>query len=384
MNSGHDSAIDLLPPGQNSASFFISVCNVNSGCAPSAPAVLSTKVSRTAKPPKAIDPPPASKRTGALPALNPLEGLKTLTVGQTLRLSARNVDPGSAVEFDVNRTAVATVAEEPYETLFTVPDGPSELTFELLVRMPGQPELTSQTIGIAVLPDTGGSITGVVQAVEGEQAELSLAAGGLKEEFFQLGQPATSQPSLEGLTPVRSGYATAINEPNPRAVFEDDPFGSRLGSDYAIRFSGELRAEQSGEYRFWLFARSGAAMRIDGKALAATGFASSEAAEAFASLALDKGWHSVEVVYYLAVGASSLGLEWQPPNASRREVVGPENLRTVLAGIEARPSINGAFAFPEVPRKFDSVWIRVRRGTGFVEYPAVKSGEGPVSIVVPK
>ena len=160
--------------------------------------------------------------------------------------------------------------------------------------------------------------------------------------------------------------------------------GSHLGSDYALRFSGELRAELTGQYRFWLAARSGAAIRIDGNPSADVGFSSGEPAEASVSLTLDQGWHSIEVIYYLGVGASSLRLEWRPPNSSRREVLGPEYLRTVLTGIEARSSIDGEFAFSNVPQKFDSVWIRVRRGMGFIEYPALKAGTGPVSIGVPK
>ncbi len=384
LNSGYNPGSGpLLPAGQNSASFYISVCNISSGCAPSAPTIISANGSRS-KRPGPTDPAPVSRRIGALPALEPIEGTKSVTAGQTIRLSAQNVDAGSTVEFDVNRTAIATVTEAPYETLFTVPEGLAELTFELLVRTPGQPEQTSQTIAIAVLPDSGANVVGVAQAGEGEAVDLSLAAGGLKEEFFRLAQPAAGLPSLDGLKPVRSGYATAINEPNPRAVFGDDPLGSHLVADYAIRFSGELRAAQTGEYRFWLAARSGSAIWIDGKNAARTGFASGEPTEASVSLALDQGWHSIEVIYYLAVGASSLRLEWQPPNASRRDVLGPEYLRTVLTGTETRPAIDGAFAFSNVPQKFDSVWIRVRRGMGFIEYPALKAGSGPVSIVVPK
>jgi hypothetical protein len=145
-----------------------------------------------------------------------------------------------------------------------------------------------------------------------------------------------------------------------------------------------LRADQPGQYRFWLAGRSGAAIRIDGKPLTDSGFVTGEPSEAAVSLALDRGWHSIEVTYYLAVGASSVRLDWQRPDSGRREVLGPEYLRTALSGMTAVSAADGTFAFPQVPRKFDSVWIRVKQGTVFSEFPAVKPGAGPVSLAVPK
>ena len=186
------------------------------------------------------------------------------------------------------------------------------------------------------------------------------------------------------MKPVRTGYVTAIDQPNPGAVFGDDPLGAHLGTDYAIRFSGEVRADAAGEYRFWLTARSGAALLIDGKLLADSGFVTGDPVEAPVSLALNPGWHSIEVIYYLAVGVPSVRLDWQQPNSARREALGPEHVRTVLAGMTAVSAADGTFAFAGVPTKFDTVWIRVKQGTGFLEFPAVKPGAGPVSLAVPK
>jgi hypothetical protein len=145
-----------------------------------------------------------------------------------------------------------------------------------------------------------------------------------------------------------------------------------------------VRADEPGQYRFWLAARSGAAMLIDGQLLADCGFVSGEASEAAISIALDRGWHSIEVIYYLAVGAASVQLDWQRPGSGRREVLGPEYLRTVLAGMTAVSAADGTFVFPQVPTKFDSVWIRAKQSNGFIEFPAVGPVAGPVSIAVPK
>jgi YD repeat-containing protein len=377
-------SLQALPAGQNSASYFISVCNTASGCTAIAPHLISVNaspVSSRPRPPDRSLPVPPSRDLP--PVLEPLDKITSVTVGQTIRLGARNAEPGSTVEFDVNQTAIAKVSESPYETLFTVPEGQPELVFQAVVGGAGQPERVSQIARMTVVPDSGATISGsIAQGTAG--VELSLAAGGLKAEFFHLEQPVTALPSLEGLQPARSGYVTAINEPNPGVVFGDDPLGAHLASDYAIRFSGAVLADDPGQYRFWLAARSGAAMLIDGKLMADSGFVSGEPSEAAISIALDRGYHSIEVIYYLAVGAASVQLDWQHPGVGRREVLGPEHLRTVLTGSTAVSAADGTFVFPQVPTKFDSVWIHAKQGNGFIEFPAIGPVAGPVSIAVPK
>lgn len=369
--------LPTLAAGQNAAAALaVSICNTASGCTAMAPATVAASAS-----PEAALRNASSNRLPAV--LAPLEERTHVTVGQTIRLEARNADPGSTVAFVVNQAVIATVTDPPYETLFTVPNGVGELVFRVEVKGPGPTERPSPAIRMMVLADSGAPIAGRVMEGAGG-IELSLAGGGLKEEFFHLPRPAAELPALDGLEPVRTGYVTAINQPNPHALFGDDPLGAGLSPDYAVRFSGEVRAEVSGQYRFWMAARSGAALFIDGRMLADSGFVSGEAGEAAISATLDRGWHSLQVIYYLAVGPASVRLEWQSPGATRREVVGPEFLRTALAGMSTLSDADGRFAFPSVPTRFDSVWIRLGKGDGSGEFPAVKPGATQVSISVSK
>jgi len=393
-----------LPPGQNDVSYYasvlnaafnpanagisaaaslgISVCNTSSGCTATPTAMISADASAARTTPRPGTRTPGAPLSSAPPELLPFERRTTVIAGETIRLQARNVAAGESVDFYVNQAIVASVGEPPYETLFTVPEGIDELTFQVNVSAAGGAERVSPMIHISVAGDTGAAITGAVaQGTAG--IELTLSAGGLKSEFFHFAAPLTALPALAGLQPVRTGFVTALNQPNPNALFGDDPFGAHLSPDYAIRFSGELWADTIGEYKFWLTARSGAAIRIDGKPLADTGFAAGDPAEAYAAVPLDRGWHSIEVIYYLAVGASSLRLEWQRPDGSRREVIGPEYLRTGLTGMKAISATDGAFAFPPVPERFDSVWIGMRSGTDLVAFPPVKAG-AKVSLSVPR
>jgi YD repeat-containing protein len=382
-----------LPAGQNTVSYYISVCNTASGCTATAPAVVSADASPTVLRLRSRSAPPQGPRPDSpLPVIGPLNSFTTVTAGQTIRLVARNAEAGSIVEFDVNQTVVATVSEAPYEILFTVPESLGELVFQVVVRTPGFADRISQITRMSVVPDVGAPVSGSVTLIPGQSntvpssggVELSLAAGGLKAEFFHLAQPVIALPSLNGLQPVRAGYVTAIDQPNPSWVFGEDPLGARLGTDYAVRFSGEVRADATGQYRFWLAARNGAALQIDGKLLADSGFVSGEPAETSVTVSLASGWHSIDVIYYLAVGNSSVRLDWQQPGGVRREVLGPEFLRTVLSGMSAVSAADGTFAFPQVPKRFDTVWIRAKQGDGFIEFPGVAPGAPPVSLAVPE
>ena len=388
LNTSYNPAANPpLPPGRNTVSYYLSVCNTASGCTATPSAILAANASATSlrlRRPASL---PRSPSQGLLPILEPVETITSVISGQTIRLAARNVDPGSIVEFDVNRATAATVGEEPYETLFTVPDGSGDLVFQVIVRSAGQPERVSQVTRMTVAPDDGAAISGSVMQAAGQNnsgVELSLAAGGLKSEFFRLDQPVTNLPSLDGLQPVRAGYVTAINEPNPAWAFGGDPLGTHLGSDYAVRFSGEVRADTTGQYRFWLAARSGAALFIDGSLRADTGFTSGEPVETATSVSLDNGWHSINIIYYLGVGNSSVRLDWQQPGGLRREALGPEYLRTTLTAMEATSAADGTFTFTQVPKRFDTVWIRARQGDNLIEFPAVAPGAGPVLIEVSK
>ncbi len=144
-------------------------------------------------------------------------------------------------------------------------------------------------------------------------------------------------PRSDGMTPQTTGCVTAINQPNPDEVFGYDPLGAGATHDLAARYSGEVWAETDGDYQFWLTAKSGGVLRIDGMPVSGP-------------LNLASGWHKIEVDYFLAVGAESLQLEWQQPGDERR-VLGPDSLRTSLKQVPG-----GA-----VPQKFDSVWFEIQQ-----------------------
>ena len=132
---------------------------------------------------RAVSPSPQSQTqspSGALtPILESVGATANVTTGQTIRLTARNVDEGSLVDFRVNGAVIDTLSQEPYETLFTVPDGQTMLPFDIAVRDPNGNSRVSQVTQMAIKPDLGTKIQGAVvqNATDGEAQPKSFTRG---------------------------------------------------------------------------------------------------------------------------------------------------------------------------------------------------------------
>jgi hypothetical protein len=330
-------------PGANSfGSLSVSVCNVASGCTAQVQTVPLPPAPRTASTtPVPID-----------PRLDPVESLDSIVQGRSILLTAEWVKPGdnATVDFEVNGAIVGSVRGAPYNMLFTVPAGVPSLVFRAIVTLPSGAVASSSQVRMPVVSD-GGAPVKLPLLKRGGTA--TLFAGGLKAEYFAFPQPQAAIPSLDGLAPRNAGFVTAVNQPNPGAIFGDDPLGAGLPGDFAARFSGELWAEGGGDYHFWLTARNAAELRIDGKTVAAASIAMGTPAETAGAVTLAPGWHKIEILYLRAVGMESVRLEWKQPGAPR-QVVSPRYLRTALDGVSV----------DHVPAMFDSVWVRLQQASG--------------------
>jgi hypothetical protein len=330
-------------PGANSfGSLSVSVCNVASGCTAQVQTVPLPPAPRTASAePAAID-----------PRLEPVDSLDSIVQGRSILLTAEWVKPGdnATVDFEVNGAIAGSVRGAPYNLLFTVPAGVQNLVFRAIVTLPSGAVASSRQVRVPVVSD-GGATVKLPRMKAGEKALLF--AGGLKAEYFAFPQPQAAIPLLDGLAPRNTSFVTAVNQPNPGAIFGDDPLGAGLPGDFAARFSGELWAEGGGEYKFWLTARNAAELRIDGKTVAAAGIAMGTPAESAGTATLATGWHEVEIRYLRAVGMESIRLDWEQPGVPR-QVVSPQYFRTVLEGVSV----------DHVPAMFDSVWVRLQQATG--------------------
>ena len=291
--------------------------------------------------------------------LEPVEGLFTVVEGRTLRLEVPTVAGTSAVDFEINGAIAREVTGPPYEYLFTVPAGVRDLAFRAYVRGDGDAIAWSRLTHLPVVPDAGIPLE-MPPTRLGER--VTLLAGGLRAEYFDFPLGLKERPKLASLVPARTGYVTAVNQPNPYWVFGFDPLGAEssaaMPQSLAFRYSGRVWVETAGPHQFWLSARSGASLAIDGNELGATPIGTNAVADAEMEVVLTRGWHEIAVEYFLVSGPESLELDWRQPNG-QREVVPPEALSTAIS--------------TPIPAKFDTVWMRVQGGTGVIETSLVGS-----------
>jgi hypothetical protein len=108
-------------------------------------------------------------------------------------------------------------------------------------------------------------------------------------------------PSFEGLSPSKSGVATAIGI----------EFRTR-DDNFALRFRGYLKVDREGVYGFHLGSDDGSALWIGGAKLIDNDGLHGNV-EKSASIRLKPGLYPIEVAMFELGGAESLTLMWQGP-----------------------------------------------------------------------
>jgi len=140
----------------------------------------------------------------------------------------------------------------------------------------------------AALPavETPGSQPGLsVQTFEGQWAEL---------------------PDFSSLAPVRTGVANRI----------DLDAAAGATSRFALRFSGYLRVPETDVYAFFLSSDDGARLRISGQDVA-THDGVHGMSEVKGEIALQAGWHPIELAYFQADGGMGLQVLVSGPGLAR-------------------------------------------------------------------
>jgi hypothetical protein len=278
--------------------------------------------------------------------LNSVNDGEGLIVGQTVRFRIYPPDGVSNFDFLVNGAALRFHA--PFEVLITAPANVLALDIQAILyardgrvwRLPGK--------HLLVLPDPGLTMNGHAVHADGapsESSRIGVRTNGLTAEYFRADSGFASWLALNR-APDKRGFVTAINQPNPGAVFGSDPFGTGLPAAYAARFRGQILVSEAGSHRFFLDASLGARLTVDGNVLidAPPGQYSPESQ---AEVALAAGWHGIEIDSYHTASNPNLQLFWQQPS-SGREVVRAEALATDLP-LPSVTDANGSFRLESFP-----------------------------------
>jgi hypothetical protein len=93
--------------------------------------------------------------------------------------------------------------------------------------------------------------------------------------------------------------------------------GDERPEDYGVRLSGLLRVSDDALYTFYLSSDDGAKLRINGEIVA-----DNDGGKGWGQIALRRGFHPIEVVFFQATKGAMLRLEVSAPRSSRRPVPG--------------------------------------------------------------
>jgi len=81
---------------------------------------------------------------------------------------------------------------------------------------------------------------------------------------------------------------------------------------FALRFKGLVRVPSTGVYVFYLGSDDGSKLTVAGKEIIVNDGAHGLAEEK-AEIALEAGWHPIEIAYFQGTGDMGLGLSWRGP-----------------------------------------------------------------------
>jgi YD repeat-containing protein len=299
----------------------------------------------------------------------PLDGARLFT-GETLtvRADATGDTRVAQVTFSVNGVPFAAVDTAPYQFTFTVPAGVSSLRLSASATDSAGHLGLSSAVTVEVTPDPMTTVYGRVVDSQGgamNGAGVVATLNGLHAELFRFGRPLSSLPDLAGRTPDVTRIVSAINLRNPGVMFGSDPFGVGLSRDYAARFTGWVRIDEPGSYRFFLGADEGARLVLDGATVVDVPPGGGEFHEGSGTVVLTPGLIPIEVTGYASVGAAELQLSYVPPNGARR-VVAPELFIPSAPNLHSMTNQDGVFSIPNLPSWARRVqaWAKATRDDG--------------------
>jgi len=285
-----------------------------------------------------------------------------LMEGQTLDVLAA-VPAGEdfeSVEIFVNDVLFHVDRSAPYSLRFTVPSGPRSLAFRAHAIGRDGNRWRSGPVTVAIVNDPAAEVRGVVVDETGAPmagATVTAAPQGLTAEFFDMETPLFSLPVLTGRQPAARKLVSAINMRDPNQMFGGDPFGVRLGPDYAARFSGFVLIPAAGEYTFIVGVDEGARLRIGGRTVAEIREGKGEFTEVTGAVRLEPGWIPIEVLYYESIGDAELQLSWIPPGGEL-EVI-PVSAFAAGEAIVVQSDESGQFSL-RVPAIVEGLTVGVR------------------------
>jgi hypothetical protein len=123
---------------------------------------------------------------------------------------------------------------------------------------------------------------------------------GLNFEFYK--SHWTRLPDFESLTPSRRGVAPAF----------DLECAQGEKTDFGLRFTGYIQIPKTDVYVFYVNSDDGTRLRVGGKEVVLNDGVNGMT-ELRGEVALEEGWHPIELVYFQGTGGQGLQVTWEGP-----------------------------------------------------------------------
>lgn len=134
-----------------------------------------------------------------------------------------------------------------------------------------------------------------------------ILVSGLAFEYFK--GHWTKLPDYSALTPVRNGVADALD----LACTQGEK------SDFGLRFSGYIEIPQTDVYVLYVNSDDGTRLRIDGQDFVVNDVVHGMT-EVKGEIALEAGWHSIELFYFQGTGGQGLQVGYEGPGFLPRPI----------------------------------------------------------------
>jgi hypothetical protein len=146
---------------------------------------------------------------------------------------------------------------------------------------------------------------------------VSEAAPGLVGEYFQKASEIDDKGKIVGH--AKPFYVRVDKHVNFKEV-SGDFYGTKLSSNFAVRWSGSIKIEQAGEYQFATSSDDGSMVYINGKQVVGNWGPHSWTKKS-GGIELQKGSHEIMVLLTQFGGGAGCVLEWTPPGGKQSIVL---------------------------------------------------------------
>lgn len=144
----------------------------------------------------------------------------------------------------------------------------------------------------------------------------STVQSGFLGEIFTTGLPMTDFPNFDALPPVISRIDTGIDFNAGSGFFPGTPFSD----EFAARWTGQILANISGNYTFYLASDDGSRLFIDNQLVIDNGGLHANV-ELNNTVKLNAGVHSIRVEFFEHTGAANVSLNYTSPDNSTKRVL---------------------------------------------------------------